>query len=230
MIKLVQPTYVLTLPSNGKKVKYRPFVVKEEKALLLAMQSDDSRAIIENIKNIVHECTFNEANPDKIPYYDLEYIFLMIRGKSVSEMVDLVGSCECGAKTDFQVNVESAKVEGMNQNSKFKIEGTDYFVEMVHPSINYFINDEKEDSEKEDSYYTAAAQAIKQIYTDEEVFDEMSVKEKVDFLDNLTSKQQRPIAEFIKLMPKLVVNGQYDCIKCNKHHEVDVSGVERFFV
>lgn len=228
MLKIVQPTYTLQLPSNGKHVNFRPFVVKEEKALLLAIQEDKPKAIIENIKSIVKACTFDEVDPNKIAYYDLEYIFLMIRAKSVSEHVELIGGCECGAKTDFIVDVEKAAVEGLNQKSTFKIADSDYYVEMTHPSIDYFINDEVDESEEEQ--YKSAAKSIKAVYTDDEVFDSMTDKEKVEFLDSLTSKQQKPIAEFIRQMPRLVVKGEYDCVKCGTHHSADVSGVERFFV
>lgn len=231
MIKPLQPTYIMKLPSNDKEISYRPYVVKEEKALLLAMQDGNTKSIIENIKKLVYTCTFEVLDPSNTSYYDLEYAFLMIRSKSVGEIVDLIGGCECGAKTDFSIDIETATLSDTSQKAKFKIPESEYYIEMIHPTIDAFITSGETEEEKTDEeYYKTVATSIKSIYTQDEVYDSMSLDEKVQFLDDLTPKQQKPIAKYISNMPKLTVKGKYDCVGCGKHHDVDVAGIERFFI
>ena len=107
MNKIILPEYITKQPSTGNKITFRPFTVKEEKSLLLALQENDVNIVVNAIKSVVRVCTDNKLDVEKIPYYDMEYIFLQIRAKSIGETIDLIGSCDCSetAKTEFDVDI-----------------------------------------------------------------------------------------------------------------------------
>ncbi len=138
--KITTPTYELVVPSTDEKVKYRPFLVKEEKILLIAMESDDSIQIIEAVKEIVTECTFDKLDLGSMPMFDVEYIFLQIRGKSVGEISNLKLLCLDDGKTyaDVEVNLSDIAVE-VDELHTNKIELTDEMgIIMTYPTINSF--------------------------------------------------------------------------------------------
>lgn len=230
MKKIILPTYTVNLPSTGKVVSFRPFTVKEEKALLLALQENNLDTVAAAIKNTIEVCTYGVVNPDVHPYYDLEFLFLHIRSKSVGEIVDLVGSCNCapGAKTEFTVDVTKATVvPDPVDKLKFKIPETNYTVIMRHPSLSNFIETIK-NAEDADGISTVA-KCIVSIYSEEEVF-EYSEAEKIEFIESMMPKQQKQIAKFLDEMPMVKLDVSYTCKHCGKHHEQSMSGFENFFL
>jgi hypothetical protein len=230
MKKIILPTYTVKLPSTGKSVSFRPFTVKEEKALLLALQENNIETVAAAIKNTIEVCTHGEVNPDDHPYYDLEFLFLHIRSKSVGEVVDLVGSCDCkpSAKTEFVVDITTAKVEPKPVNKlKVKIPETDYTVIMRHPSLTDFIETIKK-AEDADGVSTVA-KCITSVYSEEEVFD-YTEEEKMEFVESMMPKQQKQIAEFLNDMPMVKLDVSYTCKHCGKYHQQTMSGFENFFL
>lgn len=224
---IVQPTYTTTQPSTGNKVKFRPFTVKEEKALLLALQEDDIVTVSDNIKNIVSACT--SIDPDQVPYYDIEYIFLQIRSKSVGEIIELIGSCECSekAKTDFEIDIRDTKINPEPYgNLVLKIEGTPYTIELRHPSLSDFA---KFMGVNIDTSTEVVANSIVSIYTDSEVMD-WNINQKNEFLDSMTPKQQKEISKFLQNMPMVELPINYTCKTCGKKHTDKMSGFQNFFV
>jgi hypothetical protein len=229
MAKIILPTYVSTLPSNGAKVEFRPFTVKEEKSLLLALQEDSIYTVAAAIKNVISACTYGKCDPEKMPYYDVEYLYLQIRAKSIGEVLELIGSCECAdtAKTEFIVDIESIVIEPKpTGNFRVHIPDTIYTLECRHPSIDDFA---KSLDAGEDVANEIVANCIVNIFTDEEVLD-WSPKEKLEFVDSMTSKQQKGIATFLKDMPLVKLPTKYKCRECGKMHEGEISGFESFFV
>lgn len=229
MAKIILPTYTTTQPSTGKIVKFRPFTVKEEKALLLALQEGKPEAISEAIKTVVSVCTDSAIDVLTTPYYDIEYIFLQVRAKSVGEIIDLVGSCECDpdAKTKFSVDIETTKIEPKPVGSiPIKIPDTNYTIKFRHPSIDDFIKTAEVSGENATEI---VANCIVGVFTDDEVMD-WSYEEKVEFVESMTTKQQKDIAEFLRNMPMVKLPAQYKCIKCGKDHTQDISGFANFFV
>lgn len=223
-----QTTYLTKLPSTGEQVKYRPFVVKEEKALLLALQEGDPFTVINSVKELVSTCTFGTVDPDKVAYFDLEYMFLMIRAKAVGETVDMIGFCECGAKTPFVAEIESALVDGLSEiKNKIEIPDTDWGVEMRFATIDDIVGEEDPETEKD--AIGKAARMITSIWDQEEVF-EYTLEEKVEFIESLTPKQQKPIAQFIAGSPAVKIPAVYKCKGCGKDHNTFVEGLENFFV
>ena len=227
--KIVLPNYITHLPSTGKSVQFRPFSVKEEKALLLALQEDNIETLAATIKNLISICTQGNVDPENTPYYDLEYLFLQIRAKSIGEMVDLIGTCDCGPdkKTEFSVDIESVFVEPIpNGNATIKIPDSPYFIEIRHPSIDNFVqtlNNAGEDAT------SIVANCIISIYTDDETMN-WSFDEKLTFVDSMTTRQQKDISIFLKTMPMVKLPTPYTCKHCSKSHSNHISGFENFFV
>jgi hypothetical protein len=228
--KLEVPTYELTLPSNGKKIRYRPFLVKEHKILLTMVEASQDE-VVRIITELVDVCTFNELKMSNIAHFDIEYIFMMLRAKSVSEKVDVVITCvECEEKYDASFNIEDIKVEKKEgHTNKIQLNQT-VGVEMKYPKfkdiVNVFDSDESEDVFKlvknsiigvfeGDSYYE---------------FEEHTEEEKEDFLYSLTKEQFSKIEEFFVSSPKVVQQLETDCPKCSHHNTSRIEGLQNFFV
>lgn len=228
MTKIIQPTYLSKLQSTGEVVKFRPFSVKEEKALLLALQEDNISTVCEAIKSTVLRCTDGIVDPTNVPYYDIEYLYLQIRAKSIGEVIDLVGSCDCSdRKTEFSVDIETVDVNPKPEGFKIlKILDTEYSVKMRHPSIDDFVTSllgEQYASE------VVVANCIQSIFTDEEIMD-WSTEEKLEFVESMSPRQQANISEFLESMPIVSIPTQYKCVGCGKEHTGTISGFESFFV
>ena len=205
---LTTPTYELEVPSTATKIKYRPFLVKEEKILLMAMESDDNNQVIQAVKTIVSECTYNKVDLGNSPMFDIEYIFLQIRAKSAGEVSNLKLLCKDDGKTyaDVEVNLTEIEVQVTEEHTN-KIELTDEMgMIMSYPTIDSFANTgiSKIDSS---NMLEVIATCIRQIYDKkgEEVFEakDQTKKELNDFIEQLNTKQFLKIQEFFDTMPKL---------------------------
>lgn len=228
MTTIVLPKYITTQPSNGQKISFRPFTVKEEKTLLLALQEGQASTISEAIKNLVNICTDGKV-PTDAPYYDLEYIFLQIRAKSVGEVLDLIGLCSChpSAKTKFAIDIDSAFIDPKpEKNYQIKIPDTNYTLTVRHPSIDDFIQTLETNG---DNATQVVANCIQTIYTDDEVID-WTPEEKLEFVESMTTKQQRDIAQFLRNMPMVKLPTKYKCGLCGKEHNEFLQGFSNFFV
>ena len=225
MGQIILPTYVCKLPSTGEQIKFRPFTVKEEKSLLLAIEENDIMTIAETLKNTISACTNNKIDAETAPYYDIEYLFLQIRAKSVGELIDLIGTCSCEKKTQFEVDISDTVVEPQPAGPlKLKIADTNYTIVMRHPSlIEYAIAFETKTSGS-----ATVAKCIQTIYTDEEVFD-WSYEEKLEFVESMSPRQQKEIIKFLDNMPTVKLNASFKC-NCGKTNEKILSGFTNFFV
>lgn len=227
--KIILPTYITTQPSTGKKVKFRPFSVKEEKSLLLSLQENNIETTTEAIKNVVTTCTYGVINTDITPYYDIEFLYLQIRAKSIGEIIDLIGSCECGPdnKTEFSADIADLVVTPTPSGSKkIQIPDTQYTIEFRHPSIDDFV---KTFSNLDDNAEIVVANCIVKVFTDDEVMS-WSFQETLEFVESMTTKQQRGITEFLKDMPMCKLPAKYTCKHCSKEHNQEISGFESFFL
>ncbi len=228
MTKIILPTYVTKQPSTGKNVTFRPFTIKEEKALLLALEENDLDTVASAIKNTIKACTESEVDPNKVPYYDLEYLFLQIRAKSVGETIDLIGSCDCSetAKTKFIADISKTEVKHADFDPVIPIPGTKYTVKMRHPTLSDFVASLKAE---ESSGAQTVASCITDVYTDDEVF-EWSMKEKVEFVESMSPLQQKGIAAFMDAMPVVELDASYKCQSCGLDHTQVLSGFSNFFI
>jgi T4 bacteriophage base plate protein len=233
--KMNAPLYNVTIPSTKKEVKFRPFLVKEEKSLLLAQQSEDSKVMINTLKSIIENCIVDEIDVNSLSIFDYEYLFTQIRAKSVGEIVELLFLCDTcdDEKAKTQVNLDITKFQvDFPEGHDNKIElFDDVGIVMKNPSIDTLDKLEKLNDGDINSIFDVVAECIDSIYTTEEVFNvkEQTKEEVIDFLENLTQEQFKKIEQFFLTMPKLRQTVEYNCPVCAKHHVKSMEGLASFF-
>ena len=235
--KINTPTYELTLPSNNKKIKYRPFLVREEKILILALESSDAKQISSSIVEIMSDCIETKGvDITKLPSFDIEYLFLNIRAKSVGESVDVIITCPDDNKTtvDTTINIDDIKVKKTKgHNNIIKLDDT-YSMKLKYPSMQQFI-DANFDSDQEGSSVTQSLQmlstCIDMIYDEEESWDasDSSPEELNEFIEQLNTKQFKEVETFFETMPKLEHIVEVTNPKTGKASKVKLEGLASFF-
>ena len=232
--KLDIPIYELVVPSTDEKIKYRPFLIKEEKILLIAMESGANEDIIQAVKQIVSECTFNTLKLGDMPMFDVEYIFLQIRSKSVGEVSKLKVLCKDDGKTYANVEVDLTEIEvQVNDDHTNKIELTDEMgVIMKYPTIDSFSTAGISDITAENMLDVIVA-CIDKIYDKkgEEVYDskDSTKKELMDFVEQMNTTQFQDVQAFFDSMPKLRHEITVKNPKTKKESKVTLSGLNDFF-
>ena len=208
--KISTPTYHLELPSTGKEIQYRPFLVREEKLLVLALESEDTKEITTAIKNVIRACIkTKEIKVEELPTFDIEFLFLNIRGKSVGEEIEVNILCPDDGETYAKVSIAIDEIEVQRNESHDKTIQIDdeLSMDMKYPSLDQFIKNNFDFSESSglDQSFDLVAACIDKIYNEEEVWDsaETSQKEMVEFLDQMNSSQFKKIEQFFETMPKL---------------------------
>ena len=232
--KLITPTYELEVPSTDEKIKYRPFLVKEEKILLMAMESGKNEDIVQAVKDIVLSCTFNKVKLGKMPMFDVEYIFLNIRSKSVGEISKLNLLCPDDKKTYAPVDVELDKVQvQVDEGHTNKIELTDEMgIIMTYPTIDSFVQGGIQ-AINATNMLDVISTCILQIYEKNgEVVHEakdQTKKELTEFIEQLNTEQFKNIQKFFDTMPKLKHKIMIKNPKTKKESEITLQGLNDFF-
>ena len=232
--KLEVPIYELTVPSTDEKIKYRPFLIKEEKILLIAMESGANEDVIQAVKQIVSECTFNTLKLGNMPMFDVEYIFLQIRSKSVGEVSKLKILCRDDGETYANVEVDLTEIEvQVNDDHTNKIELTDEMgVIMKYPTIDSFSQNEIQDVSTENMLEIIIA-CIDHIYdkNGEEVYDakDSTKKELMEFVEQLNTQQFQDIQRFFDTMPSLKHDITVKNPKTKVESIVTLTGLNDFF-
>lgn len=227
--KLNTPIFELTLPSTGQKVRYRPFLVKEHKTLLAMYNADDGE-VARIVKELVDVCTFNALNVSMLPHFDIEYIFMNLRSKSIGESVEVILNCTCGNKIDTKFNIDNLKIEKKDGHTN-KIMITDNVgVEMNYPKFENVL--EVYNSEDTSKVIDLVTKCIKGVFSNDEYWDakDQSEEEIKDFVFSLTKDQFTKIEEFFVTAPKIVQEVEADCDKCGKHNVTKLEGLSNFFV
>ena len=232
--KLTTPTYELEIPSTDEKIKYRPFLVKEEKILMMAMESKSSADITQAVKDIVSECTFNKVKIDNMPMFDVEYIFLSIRSKSVGETSKLKLLCPDDGKTyaEVELDLNEVKVQ-VGDNHTNKIELTeDMGLIMKYPTIDSFSETGIRDINPS-NMLDVISTCILQIYEKkgEKTYDpkDQTKKELTEFIEQLNTKQFKDVQKFFETMPKLKHDITITNPKTKKESKITLSGLNDFF-
>ena len=232
---LTTPTYELEIPSTDEKIKYRPFLVKEEKVLLVALESGENSQIVQAIKTIVDECTFNKLPLGRMPMFDIEYIFLQIRSKAVGEVSTLSLLCQDDGKTYVPVEVNLADVEvevGETHDNKIQLTD-DMGMIMTYPTIDSFLDGQFAEVTA-DNMIDVVASCVLQIYEKkgEVVYDakDSTKLEMVEFIENLNSKQFKDIQNFFDSMPVLKHTVTIVNPKTKIKSEIILKGLNDFFV
>ena len=236
--KISTPTYELTLPSTGKKIKYRPFLVREEKVLILALESEDPTQIANAVKKTLKECIQSRGvKVEDLPTFDIEYLFLNIRGKSVGEAVDLIVTCPDDGETTVPVKIyidEIEVVKSDDHTSDIKLDDT-LTLRMKYPSLNEFVKnnfDFTEDAADDlNKSFEIIASCVDVIYNEDEVWaaQDCTKKELLTWMDGLNSNQFKEIEKFFTTMPKLAHTIKVTNPKTKVESEVTLEGLQSFF-
>jgi len=235
--KISTPSYHLTLPSTGKEIKYRPFLVREEKLLVLALESEDTKQITEAIKTVIKSCIETRGiKVETLPTFDIEYLFLNIRGKSVGEEIEVNIICPDDGETTVpvKINVDEIEVKKFDgHDKKIKIDDS-IMIEMKYPSLDQFIKNNFVFSAANDmdQAFDLISSCIDTIYTEDEVWSTSDVtkKEITEFLDQMNSLQFKKIETFFETMPKLSHKITVTNPKTKVENEVVLEGLSSFFV
>ena len=230
------PTYELVLPSSNRKIKFRPFLVKEEKILILAMESQDTKQIANAVKSVITHCILTKGiKVEKLSTFDIEYLFLNIRGKSVGEDIEVMVTCPDDGKTQVpaSINIDSIKVQKSDEHEKdIKLDDT-YTLRMRYPSLNEFIKNNFATATEMnvDDTFDLIASCIDQVYSEEEPWTgaDCTKKELSTFLEQLDSKQFKAIEKFFETMPKLSHTVKVKNPNTKKECEIVLEGLQNFF-
>ena len=235
------PTHELTLTSTGETIQFRPFLVKEEKLLLMALESGDDKEMMRAMRQIISGCVMNEVSIDKLPLFNIQYLFLNIRSESVGQTSqlrfkhpdDINSKGEtCTHIQDIEINLKEIKPEAVEGHTK-KIDLTDDVgVTMIYPGFDMYDKIVKlQDESALDVIFDIISASIEMIYKGEEVFyaEDHTKEELIDFLNSLSSIQFNKIRNFFQTMPYLRHEFDYTCEKCGCKEHVTLAGIEDFF-
>ena len=233
---IVTPSYELELPSTGKKVKYRPFLVKEEKLLVLALETENTKDISTAIKSVLKNCIQSRGvKVDNLPTFDIEYLFLNIRGKSVGEEIEvnLIAPDDEVTQVPVTINVDDIEVKKSEEhNNKIKLD-ENLMMEMKYPSLDQFIKSNFDFGEEVsmDQSFDLIGSCIDKIYNEEEVWSaaDCTKKEMKDFLEQMNSLQFKEIEKFFETMPKLSHSVTFTNPKTKVESTVVLEGLSSFF-
>ena len=236
--KIATPTYELELPSTGATVKYRPFLVKEEKALLIAMESGNDKDITATIKEVLKSCILSRGiKVEELPSFELEYLFLNIRGKSVGEKVELLATCQDDGETKvpLTIGLSDIKLDVPDEHTDTIDLDGGISIKMKYPSMQQFLDTNFSvagtDKDRISEAFKAVADSIDQIYTAEDSWSasDCTKKELISFIEQLSSAQFQKIEEFFATMPKLQYKGKITNPKTDVESEVVIEGLANFF-
>lgn len=240
--KIDVPTYELKLISSGKTVRFRPFLVKEQKLLLMATQSDDPKDSLNVVKQISKNCIIDDVDVESLPVFDLEYIFLNLRARSVNEIVNLQYKCNnkvkdeageekvCGSLEKFDINLLEVKAtKDPKHNTKIMLSDK-LGITMKYPTFEMVANLKSQN--ENDILMELLVNCIDHIFDDENIYytKDVTKEELVDFIDNLQQKDLEKIQQFFETAPKIKKDLNFNCRKCGYKENIVVEGLQNFFV
>ena len=234
--KITTPTYELELPSTQKKVRYRPFLVKEEKVLLIALETEDTKEITNAIRAVIKSCVLTRGiKVETLPTFDIEYLFLNIRGKSVGEVIEVNLICPDDGVTEVKKNIpiDDIKIQRTDgHTNQIKLDDN-IMMELKYPSLDQFIKNNFDFAEgnQMDQSFELIGSCIDKIYTEEEVWtaSDCTKKELTEFLESMNSSQFKEIENFFETMPKLTHTIKVKNPNTEKENDVVLEGLASFF-
>ena len=234
--KIVAPTYELELPSTGETIEYRPFLVKEEKLLIIALESEDMKQITTGIKNVIKNCILTPGiKVQDLPTFDIEYLFLNIRGKSVGEQIEVNLICPDDEETEVNVklNLDDIKVKKNDEHTNQIKVDENIMLQMKYPSLDQFVKNNFDFTKKNtmEKSFELIASCIGTIFTEEEAWStsDCTKKEMLEFLESMNSSQFKSIEKFFETMPKLSHTITIRNPKTKVESEVLLEGLASFF-
>lgn len=233
--KIATPYYTLELPSTGEDIEYRPFLVKEEKILILAMETQDTKQITKAIKDVIKSCVKSKVKVEELPTFDIEYLFLNIRGKSVGEEVEVKIICPDDGETEVPVTIAIDEIKiKKNPDHKRDIKLDDTLtMRMKYPSLDQFVSENFDMNENLgiEKTFDLISSCVETIYNEDEAWNSADVtkKELLEFLEQLSTSQFKDIEKFFDTMPKLSHTIDITNPKTKKKSEVVLEGISSFF-
>jgi len=228
--KLNTPKYNLKIPSTGVEVTYRPYLVREEKILMIAMESEDQKSMSQALLEIIESCTTNVSTP-KLTMFDVEYIFAKLRAKSVGETSEVSVKCEnCEADNKVNVNLENVSISDL-PDTKIELTPTTGLV-MRFPSMTDYTDVQNLDSlSNVDKIFAVIISSIESIYDGENLYDAKAhtKEELTEFVESLNTEQFKLIQTFLDSMPQAFVELKYSCTECGHDHDMELKGMMNFF-
>ena len=225
------PKYKILVPSLNKEVTVRPFLVKEEKVLLIALESQDPQQIAMSMLDVVRGCIIDEIDANKLTGYDIEYLFLQLRAKSVGETTKVNLKCEkCQGETEVDIDLTKIKMSGQTKDNQIKITD-DITVEMQHPTFSSMMRNEKAlGTNTTEQAFALIKESVVCVMTEEEriPMSETRHEEFQEFLESMTQAQFGKIRGYVESIPKLTHNAGFTCAHCNAKNEMLLEGMQSF--
>lgn len=233
--KIAVPKFKLKLPSNGKEVYYRPFLVKEEKTLLMAIEGGEDTDVTEAVINIIEACVEYDGNVRELPFFDIEYIFVQLRARSINNIIKLNlkhgSATECTHVTEYELNLEDVVV---NKPEEFdtKIQLTDEVgLVLKIPSLETSSKiGTSLTSSKIESVFEALSLQIESVYDQENVYDDFTQEEMIEYLEQLNKEQFLKVISFFEKLPTVSYDVKYTCETCGKDENIPMRGLQSFFM
>lgn len=225
---IATPEFVTKIPSTGEKIKYRPFLVKEEKILLMAMEGNDQKEIELAIKKILTNCILQDIDVNKLAMFDMEYLFLQLRGKSVGEVIDLAVTHldgECQHRTDIQVNIDDIQIQNLDQEKKI-ILTDDVGVMMKYPTMQEAMS---VDGDNTEAVFEILSKSVDYVFDAENVYSDFTEAEIVEWINGLNQTQFQKVLNFFENMPKLSYDVSWKCKECGQDDTITLEGIQSFF-
>lgn len=226
-----KPLYEITIPSTGQSVRFRPYLVREEKILMMAMESKDPKAGVDAIVDTIAACIDEHIDKKSLKIFDVEYLFIKIRGKSVGETSKVGVECKtCKESNEVMINLDEINLEIEQKDSIIKLTD-DIQIKMQWPSYAIIANHSIQENNMIDNAFSIITSCIHSIQTEEEniLASDVTVRELEEFVDSMTSDQLEPIKEYIDNMPKLQHQVTFKCSSCREYNKLMLEGIQDFF-
>jgi hypothetical protein len=224
--------YKTVIPSLGKEVEYRPYLVKEEKILMIAMESQDQQQILTAVKDVISNCIYDDVKVSELAIFDIEALFLALRGKSVGEGIDLKMKChECEHMNDIELNINDINIPEVDNEDITIALNDEIGIVMRYPSFEQINSFKEGELETVDGVFKLLKSCIKSIYDEEDVYDADKETDKSlnNFIESLSSGQFQKVSDFFNDMPSLRYNVEYKCVKCENENTTELRGLQSFF-
>lgn len=223
------PQYELEVPSTGKKVKYRPYLVKEEKVLLLAFETQDQKQMMNAMVNTILACVEENLEKSSLTTFDVEYMFLQIRGKSVGETASVGLKCsECENVEEIDINLEEITIEKKELSNIVELTN-DIYLEMKYPSFVEVTDVVGEDREESAIAFDMIEKSIDAVVSGDERISDFKKEEIVEFVESMTSSQLELVSRFIREIPSLRKQIDFTCSECSHENNITLEGISDFF-
>ena len=226
------PKYNITIPSTGKKVRFRPYLVKEEKILLMAVESGDNSTALEAVVDTIDACIVDPIDVKKLTTFDVEFLFNQIRAKSSGESVTIGLNCkneDCRQLEEVYIKLDDIKMK-VPRKDKLQVLNDEVSIEVRFPPYTVLTKMDMDGSDAEKSFKLAAMCVEAVIYNDERIDQEdITDEEMTDFIEQMTTEQFKNLTDFVESMPRLQHKVKWDCASCEKHNNVTIEGMQSFF-